>query len=95
MGEPSQTNIKIDKVLWDDLVGWLETPQAKKLGYHSRAQFATEAIRELLEKKKKSKDDEYKKILQKLNSIESKLDKTSNKHAGKTIRTDQPSPKSK
>jgi len=49
VGESSQKAIKLDGVLWDELDRWLQTPKAKKLGFHSKAQFATQAIRELLE----------------------------------------------
>ncbi len=76
MGESSQTVIKIDGILWDELDRWLQTTNAKKLGYHSKAQFATEAVRELLEQKMKGKDNEYSKIIRRLNSIETKLNKT-------------------
>ena len=73
MGESSQKNIKIDGILWDELVRWLQTPQAKKLGFHSKAQFATQAIRELLERNMKGKDEESDKITRRLNSIDAKL----------------------
>lgn len=105
MGESSQKPIKIDGVLWDEVNKWLNSPQAKKLGYHSKAQFATEAIREHLEQKMKSNDDEYSKIVRKLNSIESKLNnvlekqptskdqtmpgKNTHTNVGRTYRTDQ------
>ena len=48
MSKSSQKPIKIDQNLWDILDGWIESQGAKNLGYHSKAQFATEAIRELL-----------------------------------------------
>jgi len=48
--ESSQKPVKIDGILWDDLDKWLKTPEAKNFGYHSKAQFTTEAVRELLEK---------------------------------------------
>ncbi len=44
----SQKAIKIDANLWQELERWLGTNQAQKLGYHSKAQFATEAVRDLL-----------------------------------------------
>jgi hypothetical protein len=50
MGESSQKPIKIDKILWDELDEWLKTPVAKTLGFHSKAQFVTQAVRELLGK---------------------------------------------
>lgn len=49
IGESSQKTIKLDSMLWDELDNWLKTPKAKKLGFHSKAQFATQAVRELLE----------------------------------------------
>ena len=82
MGESSQKPIKIDGVLWEELDNWLKTKQAKKSGFHSKAQFATEAIREHLEQKMKGGDDEYSKIVQKLNSIESKLNNILEKQSG-------------
>ena len=48
MGESSQKPIKIDGELWAALEEWLETEDAKKIGFHSKAQFATQAVRELL-----------------------------------------------
>ena len=50
--ESSQKTIKIDQNLWDELDIWLDSDEAKRLGYHSKAQFATEAIREHLQKAK-------------------------------------------
>lgn len=75
-------------VLWDELDKWLQTPQAQKLGFHSKAQFATEAVREHLEQKRKGWHDEYSKILLKLNSIESKLNKTLEKQLSAKDRID-------
>lgn len=49
-GESSQKPIKIDGKLWDELDEWLQSPTAKTLGFHSKAQFVTQAVRELLEK---------------------------------------------
>lgn len=42
---PGQKPIKIDANLWNELDKWMQTENAKKFGYHSKAQFATEAIR--------------------------------------------------
>jgi len=42
--------VKIDTNLWNELERWLGTGQAKKLGFHSKAQFVTQAVRELLDK---------------------------------------------
>lgn len=51
MGSKStQKTIKVDEGLWNELDKWLKTYSSKRLGYHSKAQFATEAIRELLVK---------------------------------------------
>lgn len=45
---PGQKPIKIDANLWSRLDKWLKTDFAKQMGYHSKAQFATEAINEYL-----------------------------------------------
>jgi len=50
MGESSQKPIKIDSALWDELDKWLKTPSAKSYGFHSKAQFVTESVRNLLQK---------------------------------------------
>ncbi len=47
-GESSQKPVKINANLWGRLDKWLKTDTAKALGYHSKAQFATEAINEYL-----------------------------------------------
>lgn len=75
MGESSQKPIKIDGILWDELDRWLKTQDAKKLGFHSKAQFVTQAVRELLEQNKKGKAGDYTRINRRLNSIESKLNR--------------------
>ena len=46
----TQKTVTIDQELWNELESWLSSKQAKKLGYHSKAQFAPEAVRELLER---------------------------------------------
>jgi len=46
----TQKTVTIDQELWNQLESWLSSKQAKKLGYHSKAQFCTEAVRNLLEK---------------------------------------------
>ena len=46
---PSQKPIKVDAGMWVELERWISTEQAKKAGFHSKAQFVTEAIREKLE----------------------------------------------
>ena len=48
---PGQKPIKINADLWTELNKWLKTDNAKKIGYYSKAQFATEAIRGLLIKR--------------------------------------------
>lgn len=62
MGKSTQKAIVIDENLWQVLDQWIESGDAKKKGYHSKAQFATEAIREKLEeyttRKRKSQNDE-------------------------------------
>lgn len=49
-GLSSQKSIKIDGDLWDELDHWIKKPKAQKLGFHSKADFATQAVREMLEK---------------------------------------------
>ena len=44
----TQKAVKIDDELFYSLDEWLKTGEAKKLGYHSKAQFANEAISKLL-----------------------------------------------
>ena len=44
-----QSKININAGLKDELVKWLKTDEARKLGYQSQAQFATEAVRRLLQ----------------------------------------------
>jgi len=50
MGGPSQKSIKVDSNLWEELDHWLNTDAAKSYGFHSKAQFVTEAVRSLLQK---------------------------------------------
>ncbi len=45
----TQKTIGIDETLWDILDAWLKTDAAKSKGFHSKAQFTTEAVRELLD----------------------------------------------
>ena len=45
----SQKPIKVDAGIWEALERWINTEEAKKAGFHSKAQFVTEAIREKLE----------------------------------------------
>jgi len=70
MGESSQKPIKVDQNLWKELDSWIKSKQAKKLGYHSKADFATQAIRELLEKYTTGRNIE-KEIFYKLERLES------------------------
>lgn len=61
----SQKPIKVDAKLWTELDRWLNTELAKKMGFHSKAQFATEAIREKLEQfqpRIRIKESEYDKL---------------------------------
>ena len=46
---PGQKPIKVNADLWAELDGWLKTRDAKKMGYYSKAQFTTEAVRLLLD----------------------------------------------
>ena len=53
-GKSTQKVVKIDEGLWDKLDSFLKTDVAKNIGYHSKAQFTTESVRnkfELIEKK--------------------------------------------
>jgi len=61
----SQKPIKVDAMLWAELDRWLNTKQARKAGFHSKAQFATEAIRDKLEQfqpRIKISESEYEKF---------------------------------
>lgn len=49
-GGSTQKSIKIDGGLWDELDYWIDTHEAKSLGFNSKADFATQAIREMLER---------------------------------------------
>lgn len=49
-GQSSQKTVKIDGDLWDELDLWIKKPEMQKLGFHSKADFATQAVREMLEK---------------------------------------------
>jgi len=69
----TQKTVTIDQELWSALADWLESEKAKKLGYHSKAQFCTEAVRELLEYHSKNKPSEQK-ILEELGIMNRKLD---------------------
>ncbi len=68
----TQKTITIDQELWSELESWLSSKQAKKLGYHSKAQFATEAVRNLLEKYTSGKNIE-KEILEHIDVIRREL----------------------
>ena len=48
--EENQKVVRMDRDLFEQLVKWLETDDAKKKGYHSKAPFINTAVRELLEK---------------------------------------------
>ena len=49
---PSQRQIKIDFGIWQELDKWLNSDEGKSQGYHSKAQFCTEAVNRLLIDKK-------------------------------------------
>ena len=70
----TQQTVTIDQELWSALADWLESEKAKKLGYHSKAQFCTEAVRELLEYHRQNKPLEQK-ILDEIGQINTKMDK--------------------
>ena len=69
----TQKTVTIDQELWTALADWLESEKAKKLGYHSKAQFCTEAVRELLEYHSQNKPSEQK-ILEEIGIMNRKLD---------------------
>lgn len=48
----TQKTVTLDTGLWHELGNWLDTTESKELGFHSKAQFVTEAVRELLLKYK-------------------------------------------
>jgi len=50
-GESSQIGVKLDAGLHEKLVEFIGSSKARGMGYHSKAQFVTEAVRELLESK--------------------------------------------
>ena len=56
-GESSQKSVKMDNDLWEILDEWLQTNEAKKHGFHSKAPFITQAVRELLERYEKPRFD--------------------------------------
>jgi len=49
--EPSQRQVKIDYGIWKELDKWLNSDDGKSQGYHSKAQFCTEAVNKLLVEK--------------------------------------------
>jgi len=69
----TQKTVTIDQELWSALADWLESEKAKKLGYHSKAQFCTEAVRELLEYHRQNKPSEQM-LLDELGIMNRKLD---------------------
>ena len=58
-GESSQKAIKIDSKIRDELEEWLETDEAKSLGYNSMARFSTIAISEKLKKIKQKRIEHF------------------------------------
>lgn len=49
---PSQRQVKIDFGIWQELDKWLNSDEGKSQGYHSKAQFCTEAVNRLLIEKR-------------------------------------------
>lgn len=49
-GESTQLPIKVDAGLWREIDRWLKTDDARSKGYHSKAQLANQALREILER---------------------------------------------
>ncbi len=43
-----QPSVKIDQALNRELIKWLQTDYAKRLGFHSKAHFITHAVRDLM-----------------------------------------------
>jgi len=70
----TQKTVTIDQELWYALDEWLKSKKAKKMGYHSKAQFCTEAVRELLDYHSMNKPSEQK-ILEEIGMVNRKLDK--------------------
>lgn len=58
-GESSQKPIKIDSKIRDELVEWLETDEAKELGFNSMARFATLAISKELKSLKQKRFEHF------------------------------------
>ena len=69
----TQKTLTIDQELWSELESWLSSKQAKKLGYHSKAQFTTEAVRNLLERYTSGRNVEQE-ILDRVDSLRRDLD---------------------
>lgn len=57
--DEKQAVVRIDLELYEELEKWLETKDAKKEGFHSRAPFVNVAVRELLEKYKKKRFEHF------------------------------------
>ena len=70
----TQKTVTIDQGLWDELDSWISSNQAKKLGFHSKAQFATEAVREKLERYTEGRNVE-KEILDRIDNLRMELAK--------------------
>ena len=58
-GESSQKNIKIDSDIKNELEKWLETDEAKELGFNSMARFATLAISKELKSLKQKRFEHF------------------------------------
>jgi len=72
----TQKTVTIDQVLWYALDEWLKSSKAKKMGYHSKAQFCTEAVRELFEQHSKNKLTEQR-ILEELGMLHREINSLS------------------
>jgi len=58
-GESSQKNIKIDSKIREELLEWLETSEAKEMGFNSMARFATLAISKELKSLKQKRFEHF------------------------------------
>ena len=69
-GRSTQKVVKVDEGLWDELDKWLKTEQARKLGYHSKAQVATETIRNFL--KNPNQPSDTKALIERISELKAK-----------------------
>jgi len=54
-----QNVVRIDSDLFNELEDFLETPEAKEAGFHSKAPFLNDAVRKALEKYKKKRFEHF------------------------------------